>query len=90
MPQQPEPRRFHLSPQVWIGVVLLDDLNGLRRLMPLLGPESSMVVSDQTGVFPGGPGVRERLGFIYRWSTVPGALLRVWAIRVHDGGAFMP
>ena len=32
------------------------DLNGLRRLMYLLEPEFSMVVSDQTVVFPGEPG----------------------------------
>ena len=49
---------------------VMDDLSGLRRLMSLLGPEFSMVVSDQTGVFPGEPGVGERLGFIYRWNTV--------------------
>ena len=42
------------------------DLTGLRRLMSLLGPEFDLVVSDQTGVFPGEPGVGERLGFIYR------------------------
>ena len=34
----------------------MDNLSGLRRLMSLLGPEFSMVVSDQTGVFPGEPG----------------------------------
>ena len=49
---------------------IMDDLSGLRRLMSLLGPEFGMVVSDQTGVFPGEPGVGERLGFIYRWNTV--------------------
>ena len=49
---------------------IMDDLGGLRRLMSLLGPEFSMVVSDQTGVFPGEPGLGERLGFIYRWNTV--------------------
>ena len=48
----------------------MDDLSGLRRLMSLLGPEFGMVVSDQTGVYPGEPGVGERLGFIYRWNTV--------------------
>ena len=36
---------------------IIDDLGGLRRLMSLLGPEFSMVVSDQTGVFPGEPGL---------------------------------
>ncbi|MCZ6790044.1 MAG: endonuclease/exonuclease/phosphatase [Chloroflexi bacterium] len=49
---------------------IMDDLSGLRRLMSLLGPEFSLIVSDQTGVFPGEPGVGERLGFIYRWSVV--------------------
>ena len=49
---------------------IMDDLSGLRWLVSLLGPEYSMVVSNLTGVFPGEPGVGERLGFIYRWNTV--------------------
>ncbi len=49
---------------------ILDDLSGLQRLMSLLGPEFSLVVSDMTGVFPGERGVGERLGFIYRWNVV--------------------
>ena len=49
---------------------IMDDLSGLRRLISLLGPEFDLVVSDQTGVFPGESGVGERLGFIYRWNTV--------------------
>ena len=49
---------------------VMDDLSGLRRLMELLGPDFSLVVSDLTGVFPGEPGVGERLGFIYRWKVV--------------------
>lgn len=49
---------------------IMDDLSGLRRLMSLLGPEFSLIVSDQTGVFPGEAGMGERLGFIYRWSAV--------------------
>ena len=49
---------------------IMDDLSGLRRLMSLLGSEFDLVVSDQTGVFPGEPGVGERLGFVYRWNTV--------------------
>jgi len=49
---------------------IMDDLSGLRRLMSLLGPEFSLVVSDMTGVFPSEPGVGERLGFIYRWNVV--------------------
>ena len=48
----------------------MDDLSGLRQLMELLGPDFSLVVSDLTGVFPGEPGVGERLGFIYRWRVV--------------------
>ena len=49
---------------------IMDDLSGLRRLMSLLGPDYSLVVSDQTGVFPGELGLGERLGFIYRWPAV--------------------
>ena len=49
---------------------IMDDLSGLRRLMFLLGPEFSLVVSDLTGVFPGEPGLGERLGFIYRLNTL--------------------
>ena len=49
---------------------IMDNLSGLRRLMSLLGPEFSLIVSDQTGVFPGESGVGERLGFIYRTSVV--------------------
>ena len=49
---------------------IMDNLDGLQRLMSLLGPDFNLVVSDMTGVFPGEPGVGERLGFIYRWNTV--------------------
>lgn len=49
---------------------IMDKLSGLQRVMELLGPEFDMVVSDQTGVFPGESGVGERLGFIYRWNVV--------------------
>lgn len=49
---------------------VMDDLSGLRRVMSLLGPDYDLVVSDQTGVFPGEGGVGERLGFIYRWNVV--------------------
>ncbi len=49
---------------------IMDDMSGLRRLMSLLGPEFSMIVSGQTGKFPGEQGMGERLGFIYRWSIV--------------------
>ena len=49
---------------------IMDDLSGLRKLMSLLGPEFTLIVSDQTGAFPGEPGMGERLGFIYRWSAI--------------------
>ena len=47
-----------------------DNLSGLRRVMDLLGPDYSLVVSDQTGVYPGVRGNLERFAFIYRWSVV--------------------
>ena len=47
-----------------------DNLSGLHRIMELLGPDYSVVVSDQTGVYPGVSGNLERLGFIYRRSVV--------------------
>ena len=57
------------------GQEIMDDLSGLRRLMSLLGPEFSMVVSDLTGVFPGEPGLGERLGFIYRCDATKPRIL---------------
>lgn len=47
-----------------------DDLNGLRTLRAMMGPEFDMIVSDKTGVFPGEPGVGERLGFIFNSSII--------------------
>ena len=38
--------------------------------MLLLGPDFDLIVSDQTGKFPGEPGLGERLAFIYRWAAV--------------------
>jgi hypothetical protein len=49
---------------------IMDDLSGIRGLMKRLGPEFGLIVSDKTGIFPGEPGVGERLGFIFRWSVV--------------------
>ena len=56
---------------------IMSDLGGLRRLCDELakhesGNESfSVVVSDETGVFPGDVGgSEERLGFVYRWPVV--------------------
>ncbi len=49
---------------------VMDDLEGLKHLMELLGPDFGLVASDMTGVFPGDSGVAERLAFIFKWSTV--------------------
>ncbi|MEE8583240.1 MAG: endonuclease/exonuclease/phosphatase [Acidobacteriota bacterium] len=47
-----------------------DNLKGLQKLMGLLGPDFGLIVSDATGTFPGGPGLAERLGFIFNWRVV--------------------
>ena len=49
---------------------IMDDLSGLRHLRELMGSEFGMIVSDTTGVFPGEPGLGERLGFIYNRRMV--------------------
>lgn len=49
---------------------VMDEIDGLKRLMELLGPEFGLIVSDTTGVFPGDRGLGERLAFIFRWSVV--------------------
>ncbi len=49
---------------------VMDDLTGLKRIMEKLGPEFGLIVSDRTGAFPGGPGLAERLAFIFRWTVV--------------------
>ena len=56
---------------------IMSDLSGLRRLREELrrhvetGSEGfAVVVSDETGAFAGERGLRERLGFIYRWPAV--------------------
>jgi len=56
---------------------IMSDLSGLRRLRAELakhvesGSEGfAAVVSDETGAFAGERGLRERLGFIYRWPVV--------------------
>ena len=55
----------------------MSDLSGLRHLRKELAKrvESdtegfAAVVSDETGAFAGERGLRERLGFVYRWSVV--------------------
>ena len=56
---------------------IMSDLSGLRRLREELAKhvESdsegfAAVVSDETGAFAGERGLRERLGFVYRWPVV--------------------
>lgn len=60
-------RRFDL-----IGVQeLLNDLGGMRFLRDLAGAnEYGLAVSDVTGGVPGGRGMTERLGFLFRWDRV--------------------
>ena len=56
---------------------IMSDLRGLRLLLDELAKHESdnesfsVVVSDETGVFPGDVGgSEERLGFVYRWPVV--------------------
>ena len=56
---------------------IMSDLSGLRRLRGELANHAesrnqgfAVVVSDETGAFAGERGLRERLGFIYRWPVV--------------------
>lgn len=56
---------------------IMSDLGGLDRLIDEMnelvdGADEGFAaaVSDETGAFAGDPGLRERLGFVYRWSTV--------------------
>ena len=47
-----------------------DNMEGLKKLLSMLGNEYGMVVSDMTGTFPGSQGLGERLAFIFKWSVV--------------------
>ncbi len=56
---------------------IMSDLSGLRRLLLELARHVdgdsegfALVVSDETGAFAGERGLRERLGFIYRWPVL--------------------
>ncbi len=49
---------------------VMDELSGIRRLHQSLGSSYRLVVSDTTGAFPGDPGLRERLAFLYRPSRI--------------------
>jgi len=47
-----------------------DNLDGIRHLKSLLGPDYGLVVSDATGSFPGEASLAERLAFLFRWRRV--------------------
>jgi hypothetical protein len=50
---------------------LMNDLGGIRFLKDLAGADDyGMAVSDATGGVPGGQGMMERLGFLFRWKRV--------------------
>ncbi|MCK5218456.1 hypothetical protein KAR10_02965, partial [bacterium] len=49
---------------------VLDNLDGIRQLKSMLGPEYGLVVSDTTGAFPGESSTAERLAFLFRWKKV--------------------
>jgi len=49
---------------------VMDNLDGLRKLMGIMGNEFHMIVSDKTGALPSGKGLGERLAFIYRAALV--------------------
>ena len=55
-----------------IGVQeVMNDLGGIRFLRDLAGAdEYGMAVSDATGGVPGGQGMMERLGYLFRWKRV--------------------
>ncbi len=48
----------------------MDNLEGLYKLVELLGPDYGMIVSDATGSFPGAKGLAERLCFVFRRAVV--------------------
>ncbi len=47
-----------------------DDLSALGYLKSLAGDQFGMAVSDVTGAIPGRKGLVERLGFVFRWTTI--------------------
>lgn len=49
---------------------IMGDLEGFEKLVSLMGPEYSSIVSDKTGQFPGEQGLGERLGFIYNRNLI--------------------
>jgi hypothetical protein len=50
---------------------VMNDLDGIRFLKDLAGADDyGLAVSDVTGGVPGGQGMMERLGFLFRWKTV--------------------
>lgn len=49
---------------------VMEDMDGIRCLKELMGPEYSLIVSDTCGVFPGELGNVERMAFIYNSKVV--------------------
>ncbi len=49
---------------------VMDNMDGIRRLKELMGPEYDLIVSDTCGVFPGEAGNVERMAFIYNTKLV--------------------
>ncbi len=53
---------------------VMNDLEGLRHLKDLLGPDYGMITSDVTGAFAGEDGseegMAERLAFLFNWKNV--------------------
>lgn len=47
-----------------------NNLEGLRHLLGLLGPEYGLVCSDATGAVRAKEGMQERLAFLFRWRRV--------------------
>ena len=71
------------SPQAWDFLEMIckrfdliaiqevqDNLEGIRELRRRLGDEYGMLVSDITGLTPGGSGSPERLAFLFRWKRI--------------------
>ena len=49
---------------------VMPNMDGIRRLRELMGPDFGLLVSDVVGTFPGEPGNEERLAFIYNRTYV--------------------
>ena len=49
---------------------VMDDVSGIRRLHESLGSGFQLLLSDATGAFPNGRGLRERLAYLYRPARI--------------------